>query len=77
MLVQQSKLSSPMLVQPSMLNGPMLVQQSERSVAGDAWIGESLYDKLWAHNLLIVETSDERIKDSTQAYIIKTRSPYM
>jgi hypothetical protein len=46
MLVQQSMLSGPMLVQQSMLNSPMLVQQSKRSVVGDAWIGESLYDKL-------------------------------
>jgi hypothetical protein len=63
-----------------MLNGPMLVQQSERGVVGElglAWIGESLYDTLWAHNLLFVETSGKKIKDSTQVYIMKTRSLHM
>jgi hypothetical protein len=46
MLVQQSMLNGPMLVQQLVLSGPMLVQHSKRSVVGDAWIGESLYDKL-------------------------------
>jgi hypothetical protein len=37
---------------------------------------ESLYTYA-PHTLLIVETSDKRIKDSTQAYRNKTRSPHM
>ena len=42
MLVEEnsSLLIGPMLVQQSVLNSP------EKSAVGDAWIGESLYDKL-------------------------------